>query len=100
MAPTTCRGFSFSMALRKRAPGLIVCIRRKDRKKLYCDLLPKNIHVYRQRENLIDGLDNNEEYIRAARAKNEAGSYYVVDIINFHYLIGTPDKGVQHFEER
>ena len=24
----------------------------------------------------------------------------MVDIVNFHYLIGTPDKGVQHFEER
>jgi SAM-dependent methyltransferase len=94
-------------------------------------------HKYLKNEFLVDGLDMNEEYIRVARRKNGAGTYYVRDmvdfrlnwqngrlhlitydredlkicrmnicetdgrlsIVNFHYLIGTSDKDVQHFEE-
>jgi SAM-dependent methyltransferase len=41
-------------------------------------------HKYLKNEFLIDGLDINEEYIRAARTKNEAGSYYVMDMVDFH----------------
>jgi ubiquinone/menaquinone biosynthesis C-methylase UbiE len=144
-------------------------------------------HKYLKNEFPIDGLDINEDYLRAARTKNEAGNYYLSDmtgfqlnkkydvilclfsaigyiltmeklistfkcinehledgglvivepwftpdtwyngrlhlltydrddikisrmnmsetngtlsIVNFHYLIGTPEEGVQHFEER
>src|SRR5580658_3027913 len=41
-------------------------------------------HKYLKNEFLIDGLDINEEYIRTARAKNEAGSYHVMDMVDFH----------------
>jgi ubiquinone/menaquinone biosynthesis C-methylase UbiE len=41
-------------------------------------------HRHLKKEFLIDGLDINEEYIRAARTKNEAGSYYVMDMVDFH----------------
>jgi ubiquinone/menaquinone biosynthesis C-methylase UbiE len=41
-------------------------------------------HKYLKNEFLIDGLDINEEYIRTARNKNEAGSYYVMDMADFH----------------
>ncbi|HET6253440.1 MAG TPA: class I SAM-dependent methyltransferase [Puia sp.] len=144
-------------------------------------------HKYLKNEFQIDGLDISEEFINAAKPKNESGSYYIGDmanfnlnkkydvilclfssigyvktiermvstfkrfnehladdglvllepwftpetwyngrlhmltydkndikvcrmnisessgnmsIINFHYLVGTPDKGVRHFEER
>lgn len=41
-------------------------------------------HKYLKNEFLIDGLDINEEFISSAKKKNEAGSYYILDMVDFN----------------
>lgn len=41
-------------------------------------------HKFLKNEFQMDGLDINEDYIRSARTKNEAGSYFVMDMTDFN----------------
>jgi trans-aconitate methyltransferase len=41
-------------------------------------------HKYLRNEFQIDGLDINDDFIRSVRTKNETGSYYVMDMSDFH----------------